>query len=452
MPTIKIDPESKLPVSEGVWLLKNVPGILNDPLQHFYRQGQRLGRTYELPVPRKRVIATADPAFIQHVLQKNHRNYKKSPAYKVLKLFTGNGLISSNGSFWQKQRRLAQPAFHKKNLESLFEVMGETVGEYLEELAQKRGNQVDMAKEMMAITAKIALKALFSNTPEEDLETVYESMTESLRYISDSVGMPFSKYVYKLNGRSRKFVQHKAIIDQIVHRAIEARRNSQEKHPDLLQMLLDATEEGSNDQMTDQQLKDELITIFLAGHETSANALAWTLYLLSQHPEVIEKMRAEIASTVGNELPGFQDLRQLSYTRQVIEEGMRLYPPAWGMGRTALGDDEFDGVKIHQGDTIALLVYNVHHSPEIYTNPEDFDPDRFAPERVKERPKMSYVPFGAGPRMCIGYMFALMEMQLLMVGLFQRFDFELVDGQNMEMEALVTLRPKNGVWMRVKGR
>lgn len=443
-------PLTPIPVSKGHWLLKNMPGMGKNILTHFYDTEQQLGTTYDNPVPFMRILCTSEPDFMRYVLQQNHRNYKKGKSYDVLKLVLGNGLVTSNGQFWQKQRRLAQPAFHKKNLEDLFNSMGEVASEYFNDLATKRGAEIDIAREMMAVTAKIALKALFSDNSEEDMNAVYESMTEAQRYVSDLLNNPFARFLYPFNGRKKQFKKDMSVLNEVVLKAIAKRRKSGEKHPDLLQMMMDATYEDSNEQMDDQQLMDEMITMFSAGHETSANGLAWTIHLLAKHPEVVAKMRAEIKAICGDRLPGFQELRQLTYTRQVIDEGMRLYPPVWGVSRTAIANDEYRGVKIKKDDVVFCLIYNAHHREDLFENAKTFNPDRFETAKVKSMPKMSYLPFGGGPRLCIGNMFALMEMQLLLVGLFQRFDFELVKDQTIDMEALVTLRPRYGIKMNLK--
>jgi len=362
-------PLTPLPTAKGHWLLKNIPSMSRNILTHFYGQEQNLGTTYENPVPFMRIIATSEPDFMRYVLQQNHRNYEKGRAYDVLKLILGNGLVTSNGKFWQKQRRLAQPAFHKKNLEALFKVMGTTATTYFEELEQKRGTEIDIAREMMAVTAKIALKSLFSDNTEEDLNAVYDSMTAAQRYITDLMNNPLNRIIFPINGRKKQFKKDKGVLNEVVLKAIARRRQSKEKHPDLLQMMMDATYEDSNEQMNDQQLMDEMITMFSAGHETSANALA----------------------------------------------------------------------------TVFCLIYNAHHREDLYKNATEFNPDRFTPEKVKAMSKMNYLPFGGGPRLCIGNMFALMEMQLILVGLLQRFDFELIKTQNIDMEALVTLRPRYGI-------
>ena len=442
-----IDNLTPLPISKGHWLLKNIPSMSKNILTHFSEKEKELGYTFENPVPTVRLISTSEPDFMRHVLQTNHRNYKKGRAYDVLKLVLGNGLVTSNGQFWQKQRRLAQPAFHKKNLEDLFNVMGQTAKAYFVSLDKKRGTEIDIAREMMAVTARIALKSLFSDNTEEDLNTVYDSMTNAQRYVSDALNNPFIQIAYLVNGRKRAFKKDMKVLDNVVLKAISKRRNSDQKHPDLLQMMMDATYEDSNEQMNDLQLRDEMITMFSAGHETSANALAWTLYLLVQHPKIVTKMKEEINRVVGDQLPGFQDIRQLTYIRQVIDEGMRLYPPVWGVSRTAINKDEFRGVKIKAKDVVFCQIYNAHRREDLFHKASSFNPDRFNQAAKKSMPKMSYLPFGGGPRLCIGNMFALMEMQLILVGLLQRFDFKLIEDQIIDMEALVTLRPRYGIKM-----
>ena len=443
-------PLAPIPVSKGHWLLKNLSGMSKNILTHFYETEQTLGTTYDNPIPFMRIICTSEPDFMRYVLQQNHRNYKKGRSYNVLKLILGNGLVTSNGQFWQKQRRLAQPAFHKKNLADLFDSMGEVATDYFNSLEAKRGTEIDIAREMMAVTARIALKALFSDNSEEDMNAVYESMTDAQRYVSDVLNNPLVRIKFPLNGRTKQFKKDMSVLNEVVLKAIAKRRKSGAKHPDLLQMMMDATYEDSNEQMNDRQLKDEMVTMFSAGHETSANGLAWTIHLLAQHPEIVAKMRAEIKAVCGDKLPSFQDLRQLTYIRQVIDEGMRLYPPVWGVSRTAIADDEYRGVKIKKNQVVFCLIYNAHHREDLFENAKTFNPDRFEATKVKAMPKMSYLPFGGGPRLCIGNMFALMEMQLLLVGLFQRFDFELIKDQVIDMEALITLRPRYGIKMNLK--
>ncbi|MEM1121269.1 MAG: cytochrome P450, partial [Bacteroidota bacterium] len=440
-------PLAPLPVSEGHWLLQNIPSMAKNILTHFYDREQELGTTYLNPAVLNKIIATSEPDFMRYVLQTNHRNYKKGKAYDVLKLVLGNGLVTSNGKFWQKQRRLAQPAFHKKNLEDLFNAMGDTAKAYFQTLEDKRNKEVDIAREMMTVTAQIALKALFSDNTEEDLNAVYDSMTEAQRYITDILNNPMKLLYFPFTGRKRQFQKDLTVLNEVVLKAIDKRRKSDQKYPDLLQMMMDATYEDSNEQMDDQQLMDEMITIFSAGHETSANGLAWTLHLLAQHPEIVAKMRKEIAQVVGDRLPNFQELRQLTYVRQVIDEGMRLFPPVWAVSRTAIEDDEYRGIKIKADSIIFCLIYNAHRREDLFENATQFDPDRFTPDKMKDWPKMSYLPFGAGPRLCIGNLFAIMEMQLLLVGLLQRFDFELVANQNIDLEGLITLRPRYGIKM-----
>ena len=252
-----------------------------------------------------------------------------------------------------------------------------------------------------------------------------------------------------LNGRRRRFWQDLGRFDNTLQEMIGERRKMEQRPPDLLTMLLEAQDEETGEGMSDRQLRDEAITIFAAGHETSANGLAWTLYLLAQHPEMLRKVKAEVQRVLGDGLPQFEDLRNLSYTRQVVEEGMRLYPPAWAIGREAVETDEILGQTIPAKSILFLSIYALHRHPQLWTDPNRFDPDRFAPEQAKERSRWHYLPFGAGPRMCIGNNFALMEMQLLLALLVRQFNFTVAPGFTAELQPLITLKPKHGILLEL---
>lgn len=438
-----------IPTYQGHWLWKSAFQIQKNPVHFFQEKSKTLGDTFYAAYPSGKVLITAHPELIKHVLQTNQKNYPKDKGYEQLALMLGKGLVTSRGALWKKQRKVAQPTFHKKNLENLFHSMVEIAQQYLEELHDKKGHIVDISQEMMQVTAKIAMKALFSTTVDGDLKDIYRAISYSQEFVAKRAMNPLIIPWTYMSGRVRKFKQQKKLMDNLVYDLINARKNDTQKHPDFLQMLLDARYEDNGEAMPPGLLRDELITIFSAGHETSANGLAWTLYMLSQHPEIAEKVKVETQEVLQDRLPSFTDLKQMPYTRQVIEEGMRLYPPVWGLGRYAKEADQWIEHHIPAKTIVICQIFGLHRHADLWESPETFNPDRFAPENSKTRSSASYLPFGAGPRMCIGNHFAMMEMQLLLPLLLKNFDFELVKNQQIELEPMITLRPKHGIQMKI---
>lgn len=442
-----------IPVYKSKGFKPAVFDMAKDPLKFVVEQNRRFNNFFRIPFYGfRQVFVTADLEVIKHVLQTRQKNYKKSAAYKQLKLALGNGLVTSEGEFWRRQRRMAQPAFYKTQLEELYKKMVEVAEKFCTELSQKSTHTiVNISQEMMALTADIVLKTLFSTERGRDKVNMSDNMKFGQTYIMNRARRPYMIPLSYINGQKKKFDTQMAELDQGIIDIIEERRQIQEKPIDLLTMLLEATDSESGNSMTNRQLRDELVTIHAAGHETSSNALSWTLYLLAKNPTVLTKLRREIQSVLGQQsYPSFADLRHLPYTKQVIEEGMRIYPPAYAVGRECIAKDEILGQTIPAKSVFLLSIYALHQDPQYYPDPQKFDPDRFAPELVKQRPKLAYMPFGAGPRMCIGNHFAMMEMQLILAMLVQRFDFEMVDNAPVVPQPLVTLSPKGGIKMRIK--
>lgn len=438
-----------IPLYNGHWLFKSAFRIQKNPITFFEEKRQILGDTFYAAYPGGKVLMTAKPGLIKHVLQTNQKNYPKDKAYEQIALMLGQGLVTSKGKLWKKQRKIAQPSFHKKNLEHLFEAMLGVTQQYLEDLSQRRGQIVDISQEMMAVTAKIAMKTLFSSDIEGDLKEIYQMMTFAQGFVSKRAMNPLTIPWTYVNGSLRKFNRQRNVMNNLINDVIDNRKRGKDTYPDFLQMLLDARYEDTGEPMPLDLLRDELITIFSAGHETSANGLGWTLYLLSQHPEIVQKIKTETNVVLGERMPALGDLKQMPYTRQVIEEGMRLYPPVWAVGRHGLEADQWEGYVMPKGSIVICQIFGLHHHPELWDNPHAFNPERFAPEQVKARPGNHYMPFGAGPRMCIGNHFAMMEMQLLLPMLLRHFSFELVKEHSVELEPLITLRPKYGIQMKV---
>ena len=440
-----------IPFYKGQGYLARHREFFSNPLRFSLEKSRELGDFFRSNMLMRSLFFVANPDVIQHVLQTNQKNYLKSPAYRQLRLALGQGLITSEGDFWRKQRRLAQPAFHKKQLEGLFELMVEVSEEYIDDLSKRcrESRQFNISKEMMKVTADIVLKTLFHADTYGDQQTLYRTMVASQEYIMYCVHNPHLIPWTYLNGRRRRFFRELKVFDDIVKGFIEERRQSKDPPPDLLTMLVQARDADTGEGMSDRQLRDEAITIFAAGHETSANALSWTLYLLAQHPQVLDRLRSEVEVVLGDRLPEFTDLSRLQYTRQVIEEGMRKYPPAWAIGREAIEADVILGEPIPKKAVIFMSIYALHHHLDLWDQPEVFNPDRFDPELARERSRWHYLPFGAGPRMCIGNNFAMMEMQILLAMLVRRFDFHMVEEHPVEMRPLITLKPRHGILMEL---
>ena len=401
-------------------------------------------------------ILTADPGFMQHVLQKNHRNYQKSPMhFDKLGHFLGQGLLTSDGEYWLRQRRLIQPGFHRDKLAALTRIMNEVIDDFLVDFDQqvKSKEEVDVFPPMLRLAFRIVAKSLFSTNIEEgSMGHLSDYITEIQEFIIKQIRQPYLEPWFKISGQLQHHERLAEEAGSIILNYIRQRRESGAREDDLMQMLLDSRYEDTGKGMTDKQLLDESMILFVAGHETSANALAWSLYLLSQHPDVVQKIRAEADRVLGDRQPDFQDLRQLEYLYQVIEESLRLYPPAWITDRLASGDDEYKGIQIRKGMILITYIYGAHHSPDSWEAPERFDPDRFHKENKGKRHPFAYMPFGGGPRLCIGNNFALMELQLALLKMVRNYDFELVPDQQIEMQALITLRPKNGIKLKVINR
>ncbi|GAB4251324.1 MAG: cytochrome P450 [Saprospiraceae bacterium] len=454
MPVKTLTMVSELPVFKG----KNplIPGteFLMDPFRFTTGKGMSLGSFYRIPFFFRKIFVTTDIEAIAHVLQRNQKNYRKSFAYRNLRLALGNGLVTNEGESWFQQRRLIQPGFHKAKLEGLFVAMGEVAERYFADLRRRTEKPavLDLSVEMMKVTADIVLKTLFSTDNKADIAEMYRIMVDAQDYLVDRTTKPYFIPFYYVNGRHRHFRKDMDWFDRQLYALVDERRAMANRPNDLLTMLLEARDADTGEAMSDQQLRDEAITLFAAGHETSSNGLSWILYLLSQHPEVLRSLRNEVDEVLGDRTPTFDDLPGLSYTMQVIKEGMRLYPPAFAIGREPIEDDVILGHRVPAGSVVFIAIAAVHRNPDWYERPTDFYPEHFLPEAEKERPRLAYMPFGAGPRMCIGNHFALIEMQLLLAMLVRRFNFELLPGHPIKPEPLITLKPRYGVKMRVGWR
>jgi cytochrome P450 len=305
---------------------------------------------------------------------------------------------------------------------------------------------------MMRLTLKIVSVALFSTDISADADRLGQAVRETFEHVSYRMNHAFSLPESVPTRRNRRFKQSLRLLDEMVFGLINRRRRTGEDKGDLLAMLLAARDEDTGEGMSNQQLRDEVMTLILAGHETTGAALSWTWYLLSQNPEARSKLQAELDNELNGRTPAFEDLDRLAYNRMVFAESMRLYPPAWGLPREAIGDDTLGGHHIPARSLVNLSQWVTHRHPDFWEKPEQFDPERFTPERSEGRPRFAYFPFGAGARQCIGNNFALMEAQLALATLAQRFTLDLVPGHPVEPDPTFTLRARHGMMMRIKER
>jgi cytochrome P450 len=391
------------------------------------------------------------PEYIEHVLLTHQRNYRKSDFLRsILGPLLGEGLLISEGEFWRRQRRIAAPAFHAKRVADLVTPITSCTEATLERWCAMTG-PFDIAAEMLALTLDIVARTMFSTDVGAEIASLRRltDVVVALRPSTlDLLGLP------QWIRRPQTAAYRRAIaeFEALVARLLAERRADGRDRGDLLSMLLAARDPETGEGMSDKQLRDEILTILLAGHETVANALTWTWYLLARSPQAEARLHEELDRVLGGRAPRFADLAELEWTRMVIEEAMRLFPPAHTITRTAIGEDCIGGVRVPAGASITISTYVTHRNPNLWSEPERFDPERFAPDAVARRHRFAYLPFGGGPRICIGNGLALAEAKAILATIAQRYRVRLVPGHVVEPIGLVTLRAKNGAWVTLEPR
>lgn len=392
-----------------------------------------------------------DPELIRDVLVVNAHKFKKGRALQRARNLLGNGLLTNEGESHLRQRRMIQPAFHRARIAEYSRSMVEFADKM--SVTWHDGDVRDIDREMMHLTLQIVAKTLFSAVVDDEADKIGKSMSD-LVALFNYLLLPFSEWLQKLPlPQTRRFIHARDTLNSVIYGIINERRTSGEDRGDLLSMLLDAQDEDDGSTMTDEQVRDEALTLFLAGHETTANALTWTWYLLSQNPEKAATLHAELNEILNGRTPTIDDIPRLKFTEAVLAESMRLFPPAWAIGRLSLEEHYLGSYHLPQGSLVLLSPFITHRDPRHWADAESFRPERWFEESVKEASqKYIYFPFGGGIRRCIGESFAWAEGILLIATLAQKWELRMVPEQKFGMSAMITLRPKYGMQMICQNR
>ncbi|HMV42161.1 MAG TPA: cytochrome P450 [Leptospiraceae bacterium] len=440
-----------IPSITGWKALKKSSQLKEDTLGFFVSQFEEYGDLFHFNLLGLNMFIMRDPILIRYVLQENNGNYTKSIFYKELERLIGKGLLTSEGSEWKKNRRLTQSAFKKSSIEGFSQIFYEEsdrlVGEW------KDISEVDMSKEMMRLTFRIVGRSLFSAKLDEDTQIVDESLGIALEEITRRIQSPIKIPFILPTPRNRRLKKAVHNLDSVVNKIISNRIKSGERVKDLLDTLIYARDEETQQGLSPKQIRDEVITFLSAGHETTSNALTWTFYLLSEHSEVRKKVIEEIRSNIPSTGQiTISQLEKLKLTERVLKESMRLFPPAWIIERMSIKEDTIGETKIGANSLVSVCTYAVHRNPKYWNNPELFDPDRFLPEEEEKRHNFAYIPFGGGPRVCIGNNFAVTEAMTALACILRSYEPTLIAGHPVVKEPLVTLRPKFGMKMHLNKR
>lgn len=437
---------------KGLPISGNVLAFRRDTLKFIHDAAKEYGDVVHFRFgPKRHVYMLNNPDMIKEVLVTKQANFRKAKGLQVARAVVGDGILTSEGKKHIRQRRLMQPAFHRDRIAGYGDAMVRQGVELMEDW--KDGEVRDIHQDMMKVTLAIITETMFGKTIKEGADKIGHAIDVGLKYVSTKA-TSFIDIPLSVPTRSnREFVESSEVLDKTIYGLIEERRKSTDSHTDLLAMLLAARDEDDGQGMTDEQVRDEVMTIFVAGHETTANTMSWIFYLLATHPEVEQKLHDELKSVLGGRLPTVADIPNLTYVNLIISETLRLYPAAWTINREVAEPVEIGGHTYEPGDTLMMSQYVMHRQEKYFEDPDEFRPERFAGDLLKRIPAYAYFPFGGGPRVCIGNNFALMEAALLLATIAQRYRLRLAEpDQKVELEPVVTLRPKNGLPMRLEKR
>jgi len=396
----------------------------------------------------KEAIVTINPVVIQHVLKTNSENYHKSEIQKKrMGHFLGKGLLTTEGEPWKTQRRLIQTGFERKQLEVLSSIMQDSLADSLRDFdRQARLGPVDIYPLMMKITFAMVGRSLFgARLKDEDIDLISLAISTVQEFMVRQTIQPYLNPWFAVSGELRRHWELRNRAFGVLREYLQRRRKEAPGH-DLLQILMDARYSDGHG-MSDELILSESMQLLVAGHETSSNALSWFLYLLSSRPDCVERVRQEFDAVLGDRPLSYSDVPKFEFTTQLIMEALRLYPPFWMVDRMALADDRAGDLDIPRGSTVVVFIYGAHHSPQYWEDPETFDQERFSPAKEKRHTPFAHLPFGAGPRGCIGGNYAMLQMLMILSVLLRKYDFSLLPGQTIEARPMVILRPEHGIRM-----
>ncbi len=440
----------KIPQIDSFPLIGNAIELSNDILAFFGKNFKRHPDSFmfKLP-PNRKVITTCDADVVKHVLVSNHKNYRKDYGANKLKMALGNGLLTNEGESWFRQRRLAQPAFYKNRLEGFFDTMNRISVEHIQVWKNKNVSEVEIDKEMMQLTSKIVVETLLGSDVAYKLNEIQNYIYTLQDYLVKCIRNPLYEFFAKYNGKKENFDKTIHRFDTVLYQIIMDKKKKKPEN-DLLSMLMEARDADTEEGMNDKQLRDELLTIYIAGHETSGYALAWSMYNLCKHKDAYKKAKQEVQEVMKDGVLTIDSYKQLTYLKAVIDETLRLYPTAYVIGRESKENDVVNGFEIPKDVVTLISVYHLHRNPKYWKQPDDFIPERFIDKNNPLNNSEAYYPFGGGPRMCIGFYFATMEITIVLAQLLYHFNFVLDETHKIEFEPLVTLKPKYGIKLIIK--
>jgi cytochrome P450 len=438
-----------IPGPRGYPLVGIIPQLARNPFQFMVEAARTHGGIVRLNIGPTNVYLVSDPDYIKHILVDHHTNYWKGPILRGLKLIIGDGLFTSDGALWQRQRRLMSPSFHRQRLGRMVTTMTDVIANHMSRWSEsiEHGKPLDLLEEMVPININILLKTIFGTSISYEAAWVIREASDVIFHHSEKLVFSFFVPMSIPRPGHRRFKAALAVVNTLVDKIIAERRHNLADSDDLLSTLLQARDEASGTAMDDQQVRDEVMSLFLAGYESTAAALAWAWYLLSQHPAVEQKLQRELADVLGGRTPTFADMPKLNYTRMVIDETLRLYPPFPTFFRTSYASDRLGDYQLPPNSALIISPYVTHRNPAYWDNPEVFDPERFEAHRVGERRSDAYYPFGLGQRLCIGSSLSLLEQQLILAMVAQKYRRELVTEYVLEPYYDIALRPRYGVPM-----